>query len=74
MTRVTQEEFFAEVGQRDINPRVDVSTLKNRHHVSDWEDRERVRVGRSVSDAWGIEPTQFFLADRASPSSAEGRD
>jgi hypothetical protein len=64
MKQVTKEEFFAIVGPRDINPRVDVATLRNRHHVSNWEDRSRLQVGRTVSDSWGIQATQFFLIER----------
>lgn len=61
MKQVSKEQFFAKVGPLDVNPRVDVTTLRNRHHVSNWEDRSRVQIGRSVSDSWGIEATQFFL-------------
>lgn len=59
--KVTEKEFFAEVGPRDVNPRVDVATLRDRHHVSNWEDQARRPVGRCVSDSWGVEATQFFL-------------
>lgn len=68
MRTVTKEEFFAAIGPRDVNPRVDVSTLKERHHVSTWEvAHTRKVVGRSRSDSWGSEPTQFYLADGVKP-------
>lgn len=61
MRLVTESEFFAAVGPRDVHPRVDVSTLKDsKNVVSVWEDqRTRAVVGRTV----GSHPhTRFFLA------------
>jgi hypothetical protein len=63
MIEVTKEEFFARVGPMDVNPRVDVPTLKGRHHTSWWETPQRVLVGKSTADGWGIDPTQFWLSE-----------
>lgn len=62
METVTMEEFFAAVGPRDVHPKVDVSTLKSRHHLSRWETRQRVLVGTSLTDSWGIEGAVYKLA------------
>lgn len=62
---VSKDDFFAKVGPMDVNPRVDGATLKGRFYTSHWETPGRHVVGRSVSDGWGIEETQFFLGSRA---------
>lgn len=61
MIEVTKNEFFAVIGKRDVMPRVDQSTLKGRHHTSDWETPRRDRIGKSVSDSYGSEPSRFYL-------------
>jgi hypothetical protein len=68
MRQVTQAEFFAVIGPQDVHPRVDATTLRERHHVSMWEGRHtRQVVGKSISDSYGVEPTQFFLSGSAKP-------
>lgn len=62
MRQVSEREFFATIGPQDVHPRVDVSTLKDRYHVSRWEVQHARRlVGMSKSDSWGVEPTVFHL-------------
>lgn len=62
MIEVTKDVFFKTVGPLDVHPRVDVATLKERKHVSNWEmNHTRKRVGRSIPDSHGIDPTLFFL-------------
>ena len=62
MRPVTEQEFWMTVGPMDVHPRVDETTLKGRHHESDFETRSRAVVGRVISDSHGIEPSQYFLA------------
>lgn len=61
MRSVSRDEFFATVGSLDVHPRVDVSTLKDRWHESDWETPQRQRLGRTRSDSWGVEPTRYWV-------------
>ena len=61
MKRTTKTEFFRRVKQLDINPQVDESTLKSRWHTSIWKTRNGTILGKTVSDSWGIEGTQFWL-------------
>lgn len=41
MVAVTQDQFFAYINPRDVNPRCAAETY------SDWETRDRLLVGRS---------------------------
>jgi hypothetical protein len=63
MQRVTKEQFYAIVNPLNVGPAVDVSTLKHRCHVSYWRmlDGTRALIGKSESDAYGIEQTSYFL-------------
>ena len=63
MTDITQTEFMETIGQMDVMPKVDESTLRDRFHVSYWKLRNRVVVGKSISDSWGIKPTVYFSYD-----------
>jgi hypothetical protein len=64
MRHVSKEEFFAAIGPLDVNPRVEMSTLKDRLHVSQWEmQNTRQHIGTSVSDSWGVNATQFYLRE-----------
>lgn len=60
-TEVTKDAFFRRIGPMNVHPRV--GDQAGRYHSSSWETPARVVVGRSVSDAHGIEPTRFWLAD-----------
>lgn len=65
MRQVTEAEFFAVIGPRDIHPRVDAASLREREHVSYWEVRQTHEVvGMSRSDSHSVNPTQFFLKER----------
>jgi hypothetical protein len=64
MRRVTKTEFFDFIGPRNVNPRVDAASLRNRIHVSHWElQPSRQVVGLSKSDGWGVNATEFYLLD-----------
>ncbi|WP_458098563.1 hypothetical protein [Roseomonas sp. WA12] len=70
---VSKEEFFAEVGPRDIvlrTPRFLARRghLLDRADVTEWETRQRIRVGVSVS-GWAGAParpvTSYYLSGEA---------
>ena len=62
MKQISKPDFFKTVGVLDVTPRVDVSTLQQRFHVSQWELRDRTTVGKTVQDSWGVEATEFWTA------------
>lgn len=64
MRSVTKDTFFKTVNPLNVHPRVDVATLKARHHVSYWEmqDGTRAVIGRSESDSHGVDDTRYFLS------------
>ena len=62
--RVSEEEFYKIIGPLDVNPRVDVSTLRERIHVSNWEMAHTRRViGVTKTDSYGINETEFYLTN-----------
>jgi len=64
MRHVTKHEFFAVLGPMNVNPVVEVNSLKHRTHVSKWMTPYREHAGTSFTDSWGIEPTRFQLENR----------
>lgn len=63
MKPVTQAEFFAVINPLDVHPRVDVGSLKDRWHSSQWEIQSTRRVvGMSKSDSWASQPTEYYIA------------
>ena len=61
MQKVTKNEFYNKMGPQNVHPRPDESTFKGRFFTSHWELKNRQVVGKSVSDSWGIKPTDYYL-------------
>jgi len=63
MKQVSKEDFFHVINPLNVHPRVDVSSLRQRHHVSIWKmlDGTNKVIGRTESDGWGIDETKFYL-------------
>ena len=61
MRMVSQSEFFAVMNPLDVHPRVDVTTLRDRIHVSRWELPTREIIGISKTDSHGTGNDEYFL-------------
>ena len=65
MTRISKSDFFEKIGPRNVTPRVDQSSLPQRYHVSLWETRTRIVMAKTVTDSWGVKPTEFWISAAA---------